>query len=275
VIDYLIREYKAGRTPNPDIMCNREVKFGAFYRFAMEHRADYIATGHYAQVEHAEDSPVLLRGIDETKDQSYFLWAVPKEVLAHTLFPLGGLLKEEVRRLAEARKLPNAKKKDSQGICFLGPVSIEEFLRSEVGLAPGKALDEEGNVVGIHNGVIAYTLGERVSLIDTVPGLPAQAGPWFVLKKLIRENELVVGHEVSVIDIDPAVRLTDTNWIASPDTNGTLLAQYRYHGSEVPGSLSEDRNSFTFTDSPKESLASGQSLVIYDGNKLIGGGIIE
>src|SRR5690606_21296154 len=144
VIDYLLAEYKAGRTPNPDVMCNREVKFGAFWRFAQNHGADFIATGHYAQIQEGK----LFRGIDTAKDQSYFLWAVPKEVLAATLMPLGGMEKHRTRTLARRFHLPNATKRDSQGICFLGSISVSDFLQHEFGSAPGIARDTTGAEVG-------------------------------------------------------------------------------------------------------------------------------
>jgi tRNA-specific 2-thiouridylase len=165
VIDYLIREYGAGRTPNPDIMCNREVKFGAFYEFARSHGADAIATGHYAR----HEGGALLAGVDETKDQSYFLWAVAPEALAYALFPLGSMRKSEVRASAERLGLPNAAKRDSQGICFLGSVSMEDFLRAELPVAPGEAHDTEGVVVGRHEGALLATLGERVALAPPLP----------------------------------------------------------------------------------------------------------
>jgi len=171
VIDYLIAEYRAGRTPNPDVMCNRDVKFGAFFRYAMEQGADAIATGHYRAGE---------------KDQSYFLWAVPKDVLKATIFPVGHMDKSHVRALARQFNLPVAEKRDSQGVCFLGSVSVEEFLQSEFGEVRGRALDAEGIVIGEHDGVLLYTIGERVALHG------AQAtGPWFVLAKDVEKNELI------------------------------------------------------------------------------------
>ncbi|MES2931132.1 MAG: tRNA 2-thiouridine(34) synthase MnmA [Patescibacteria group bacterium] len=264
VIDYLLAEYKRGRTPNPDVMCNREVKFGAFYRYAKERGADYIATGHYARAENGH----LYRGIDASKDQSYFLWAVPKDAMSMTLFPLGGTRKVDTRGLAKRFHLPNAAKKDSQGICFLGSISIEEFLVSEFGSEPGVAQDAQGNQVGLHDGAILHTLGERIALRD------ADAGPWYVVRKDIERNLLVVSEERHTTESTQGINLTDTNWFQEPEPDERFSAQFRYHGSRISGSLSEDRSLFLLDAPLPEPLASGQSLVIYRGDAVVGGGII-
>jgi tRNA-uridine 2-sulfurtransferase len=260
VIDYLLREYRNGRTPNPDIMCNRDVKFGAFSRFAREKGADYIATGHYARLENGH----LMRGKDEGKDQSYFLWAVSKETLSHTLFPLGGAHKEEVRRLARKYGLSNADKKDSVGICFLGDISIENFLKNEMDTTLGQAVDVEGELVGEHDGSVLYTLGERISLRNAAPG------PWYVVRKDLAANTVTVTKEVGNVRNTGAIELSDTNWLE--ETSGSLEAQYRYHGPRISGTLSG--NTFTPTSELPEPIASGQSLVLYTSDTCIGGGII-
>lgn len=269
VIDYLLSEYKAGRTPNPDIMCNREVKFGAFFRFAEKNGADYIATGHYAQVlrdEHTGEC-YLERGVDESKDQSYFLWAVPKQALHKTLFPLGGMHKTDVREFAKKFKLPVAEKKDSQGICFLGSISVEDFLQNEFHPEPGDAVDATGTKIGTHNGAILHTIGERVSLQD------AASGPWYVISKDMAGNQLVVAHEIPRAPAARVVTLRDTNWfITLSNEDSHVEAQYRYHGPRIAGTLHGD----TFTpDQPfEEPIAVGQSLVVYQHERCIGGGII-
>jgi tRNA-specific 2-thiouridylase len=267
VIDYLLAEYAAGRTPNPDIMCNREVKFGVFERFAQSQKADFIATGHYARVDHDGKNSQLLRGIDEGKDQSYFLWAIPKDALSHALFPLGNKRKAEVRALAQKFKLPVAEKKDSQGICFLGNISVEEFLQKELEPEPGIAIDEEGKEVGKHSGAILHTLGERIALETGMPG------PWYVLKKDMQKNTLIVSHSPAREEKNPEIRLREQNWFQQPE--GELEAQYRYHGPRIKGKLSKDLNSYIPSDTLNESLAAGQSLVIYRGDECIGGGIIS
>lgn len=259
VIDYLLKEYAAGRTPNPDVMCNREVKFGAFYAYAKERGADFIATGHYARMKNGE----LHQGLDTAKDQSYFLWAVPKEVLEETLFPVGEMQKDEVRRLAEKYHLPVATKSDSQGICFLGSISVEEFLTRELGSSPGSAVDERGEVVGQHTGATLHTIGERIALTDAAPG------PWYVVRKHIERNELVVSSSPAMQESRPIV-LDETNWFKTPEE--TVEAQYRYHGPRIKGTFSN--NVFTPHDA-SEPLAAGQSLVLYDGTRLIGGGIMH
>jgi tRNA-specific 2-thiouridylase len=268
VIDYLLREYKAGRTPNPDIMCNREVKFGAFARFAFEQGADFIATGHYAQTAGQQSNTALIRGIDADKDQSYFLWAVPKTVLERTLFPVGGMPKSRVRELAQKYNLPNAVKRDSQGICFLGTISVEDFLMQEFGSEPGDALDATGAVIGAHNGALLHTLGERVSLTD------APQGPWYVIGKDIEKNTLTVSHSLhstSTTEITK-ISLLETNFFTNPEPNTPLIAQYRYHGPRIEGSL--EGTTFIPAKPLPEAIAAGQSLVIYRGEECIGGGII-
>lgn len=268
VIDYLLREYKAGRTPNPDIMCNKDVKFGAFHTFAKEQGADAIATGHYAQAVRNEEGFVrLARGIDPDKDQSYFLWAMPKAALADTYFPLGGMHKKDVRALAEKFNLPNARKRDSQGICFLGNVSVEEFLAHEFGTESGKAIDAQGNEVGVHKGALLSTLGQRVHLEG------AAAGPWYVIAKYIEANTLTVAKEKLTVKRSSFV-LEDMNWLTEPSAGKTYTAQYRYHGPRIEGTLDESLTTFTPTISIIEPIASGQSLVIYNEEECVGGGII-
>ncbi|MES2994878.1 MAG: tRNA 2-thiouridine(34) synthase MnmA [Patescibacteria group bacterium] len=263
VIDYLLAEYKAGRTPNPDVMCNREVKFGAFYEFAKKSGADFIATGHYARNEDGK----LLRGIDESKDQSYFLWAVPKEAFSMTVFPLGSMPKRETRSLAERFKLPVAQKKDSQGICFLGSISVDDFLRHEFGSEEGKALDTAGQEVGMHDGALLHTIGERIALRS------ASAGPWYVTSKDIERNILVVSPEQGSGSGTGSIAIRDTNWLSKTDDE-PLEAQYRYHGPRIAGHLTTERDAFIPTDAVPEPIASGQSLVLYRGEECIGGGII-
>jgi tRNA-specific 2-thiouridylase len=265
VIDYLLREYKAGRTPNPDVMCNREVKFGAFYRYAKEKGADFIATGHYAR----EEQGKLLRGIDEGKDQSYFLWAVPNEALSMTLFPVGGMEKEKTRELAKKFNLPVAEKRDSQGICFLGNISVEEFLMREFGSESGEAVEENGARVGTHNGVLLHTIGERIALPNAAPG------PWYVVQKDIAKNLLIVAKERTAEEEQKTFHLIETNWISEPMGGEELVAQYRYHGPRIKGTLSNDHSSFIPSAPLEEAVAEGQSLVLYRDTECIGGGIIS
>lgn len=252
VIDYLLAEYRAGRTPNPDVFCNRDVKFGAFYRYAKAEGADAIATGHYRSGE---------------KDQSYFLWAVPKGILHETLFPVGNREKSEVRSLAQRFGLPVAEKPDSQGICFLGAVSVAEFLRSEFGSTSGRALDEAGKEVGMHDGALFYTLGERVPLAAA-----AESGPWFAVAKDVGKNEIVVSKERArpAAASGQSIPFTQPNWIL--DAAGVDAAQYRYRGARISGRV--EGSAFIPEAALPEMLAPGQSLVFYRGVELAGGGII-
>lgn len=265
VIDYLLSEYKAGRTPNPDIMCNREVKFGAFYEYAMREGAYGIATGHYARIKNG----TLFRGVDDAKDQSYFLWAVPKKVLAKTLFPLGEMQKDETRKRAIKFNLPNATKRDSQGICFLGSISVEDFLRNEFGSEAGKAVDESGREVGTHSGALLHTLGERIALELAPPG------PWYVVKKDIKANVLTVSHEYRAHATPSHITLQEPNWFSEPGIGEELIAQYRYHGPRVSGVFSDTRTKFLPSTSIDEPVAPGQSLVLYREDECVGGGIIS
>jgi tRNA-uridine 2-sulfurtransferase len=252
VIDYLLSEYRAGRTPNPDVMCNKEVKFGKFYQFAKAAGADAIATGHYRSGE---------------KDQSYFLWAVPKEVLNETIFPVGKYEKDVVRALAKQFKLPVAEKKDSQGICFLGNISVEEFLQKEFEISPGRVLDTEGRAVGMHNGALLHTLGARINVEGA-----RESGPWFVLAKDIAKNELIVGKSRVPEGNAQSQKISfeHSNWFGSPE--GELEAQYRYRGPRIPGHIEGD--TFTPSVSLPEIPAPGQSIVFYRNAELMGGGII-
>lgn len=246
VIDYLLAEYRAGRTPNPDVMCNKEVKFGAFYRFAKAHGADAIAMGHYRAGE---------------KDQSYFLWAVPKDILAETIFPVGQYTKEKVRKLAKRFNMPVAEKKDSQGICFLGSVSVKEFLESEFGK---------------DNPALLYTVGQRV---PAAGDLPAPAGPWYVVGKNVEGKKLTLSKTRAVGQKE--ISFTDANWLREPA--GEVEAQYRYRGPRIEGSIAGNRfvSSSAFPDVP----APGQSVVFYSprarsgeagrDDELVGGGIIS
>ncbi len=263
VIDYLLAEYEAGRTPNSDIMCNREVKFGAFYRFAKEHHVDYIATGHYARTD-----GLLHRGVDASKDQSYFLWAVPKDALAQTLFPVGDMPKSETRILAKRFGLPVAQKRDSQGICFLGSISVDEFLRQEFHAEPGEAVDSAGNFVGIHDGAVLHTLGSRVALQN------AEQGPWYVIAKDMSTNTITVSKEQFIARDAEEILLRETNWFREISSSENITAQYRYHGPSIKGEFDFARNAFSPSESLMEPIASGQSLVLYARDECIGGGII-
>jgi tRNA-uridine 2-sulfurtransferase len=284
-----LREYQAGRTPNPDVLCNAEIKFKAFLDHAMRLGAEAIATGHYARVRHntATGRHELLKGLDPLKDQSYFLHRLNQAQLARTLFPVGELPKTEVRRLAAEIGLPNAKKKDSTGICFIGERPFREFLNRYLKSEPGPILDERGRELGTHMGLSFYTLGQRQGLhIGGVKeaGAPRGSGahaPWFVAHKDLTRNALVVvqGHEHPALQAR-TLRAADLSWVAGePPAVTDLSAKTRYRQAdaactlrlapaEVPAGLA-----LHFAD-PQWAVTPGQSAVLYDGEVCLGGGVI-
>jgi len=275
VAAYFIREYTAGRTPNPDVLCNRSVKFGAFLSFAMVHGADVIATGHYAHRIDTEEGPQLQRGRDTAKDQSYFLWSLTHEQLGKAIFPLGTSTKEDIRSEAKRRGLPVAHKRDSQGICFLGHIDIKTFLSHYTTLTPGDVLDTQGNTIGHHDSALIYTLGQRHGF--TITGSGTNRKPQYVVARDIDKNTITVAPEPPIINPSSTLRLTNTV-IRSPLTIGTeLIAETRYH-QQKPLTVTVtqiDDDELTLTIATQgEAVSSGQSCVLYTGNTCIGGGII-
>lgn len=272
VVDYMISEYKKGRTPNPDVMCNRHVKFGGFFKWAMEQGADFVATGHYAQT---KDS-MLLKGRDDHKDQSYFLWTLTKEQLSKTLFPVGNIEKPEVRKLAKKFKLPNAEKKDSQGLCFVGKVDMKEFLKHYIDVQPGNVLNEAGEIIGHHEGSLFYTLGERHGF--TITKKTPEDKPYFIITKDIEGNTLTVSNNKlsgSNEEQGPII-LHDINWVVTPEADKTYQARVRYHGTLhdiTIKTISSTESEITFTNT-EDIITPGQSIVVYDRDICIGGGII-
>lgn len=273
VADYMIEEYKKGNTPNPDVMCNREVKFGVFWDFAKAHGADFIATGHYAQIKH--QTPFKLeRGIDLSKDQSYFLWTLTQYDLAHTLFPVGHLKKATVRKLAEKYNLPTASKKDSQGVCFLGPLDMKAFLMHYIKPQNGDVLDEKGNIIGSHSGAVFFTLGERHGF--TINKNSTNDAPLYVIGKDIEKNTITVSenqHNNSKESF--TYTLTNTNWVIEPIREKRYTAQIRYHGDQLTcGVKKNDKLTTLITFDIPVLVSAGQSIVIYDTDICLGGGII-
>ncbi len=275
VADYFIREYREGRTPNPDVMCNTHIKFGAFYEYAKAHGADYIATGHYAQVIHDADGPRLLRGEDKEKDQSYFLWNISKEALAHTLFPVGHLKKEEVRVRAGKAGIPTAEKNDSQGVCFLGHIDMHEFLSHYISLKEGAVLNEEGVVIGTHKGAEIYTYGQRHGF--TIHPQHGATQPYYVIAKSIADNTITVSpHTKSASQGNTRLILSQVRWFGEVAPGTTVSLQTRYRQKPFPATLVSDSATALFEVAEFPELpAVGQSCVIYDGMEVRGGGIIE
>ncbi len=263
VADYMIAEYRAGRTPNPDVMCNREVKFGGFLNWAKKN-GGVVATGHYAQNVNNQ----LVKGVDPSKDQSYFLWTLTSDQLKHVLFPIGHLQKSDVRKLAEKYKLPTATKKDSQGICFIGDIDMKEFLSHYIETKPGDVLNDQGEIVGTHDGALFYTLGERhgFTIVEKTP----DDKPYYVIAKDIEGNTITVSQYPRDQKISNQVILTDCIW-RIPLEQKKYTAQIRYHGELKQCFVQGDRVIF---DDPDFSLSVGQSVVIYDSEVCVGGGIL-
>ncbi|OSZ63984.1 tRNA 2-thiouridine(34) synthase MnmA [Hydrogenophaga sp. IBVHS2] len=279
-----LREYQAGRTPNPDILCNAEIKFKAFLDHAMRLGAGKIATGHYARVREQDGQVQLLKGLDPLKDQSYFLHRLTQAQLAKTLFPVGELPKTEVRRIAAEIGLPNARKKDSTGICFIGERPFRDFLNRYIAKEPGPIKDERGRTIGEHVGLSFYTLGQRQGLgIGGVKAKGAQKGgsehePWFVARKDMAANTLwvVQGHDHPWL-LSPRLQAQDASWVAgTPPPPGRLGAKTRYRQSDAACAVQADRaGGFALAfDSPQWAVTPGQSAVLYDGEVCLGGGVI-
>jgi tRNA-specific 2-thiouridylase len=267
-----LREYSAGRTPNPDVLCNAEIKFKAFLDHAMRLGGERIATGHYARVD-KQGCYRLLKGRDAAKDQSYFLHRLTQEQLSRVLFPLGELRKPDVRRLAREAGLPNHAKKDSTGICFIGERPFREFLNRYLPKVPGRIVDEDGNALGQHIGLAFYTIGQRKGI-----GLGGPGEPWYVAEKRLASNELVVvrGHEHPRL-LKRSLEALDTSWIsATPAPRSRHTAKTRYRQADAPcvvAGLAEGQVKVDF-DAPQWAVTPGQSVVLYDGDACLGGGII-
>ena len=273
-----LREYAAGRTPNPDVLCNAEIKFRAFLDHAMRLGAEGVATGHYAQVKKSNGQIQLLRGSDASKDQSYFLHRLTQEQLARVMFPVGGLRKTEVRRIALEAGLPNHAKKDSTGICFIGERPFREFLNRYLPRTPGRIVDEKGRAVGEHIGLAFYTIGQRKGI--GIGGLAKMSGEaWYVAGKRLEANELVVvqGHDHPLL-MNRSLEAADASWIAgaAPPAPSAHTAKTRYRQADASCTLSSVLESGIRVDfdAPQWAVTPGQSVVLYDGEICLGGGII-
>ena len=279
VFEHFIAEYKACRTPNPDILCNREIKFKAFLDWAVELGADLIATGHYARTGIDSDGLTTLRkGLDGNKDQSYFLHAVGHRQLAQTLFPLGDLEKTKVREIAAAHDLATKAKKDSTGICFIGERRFKDFLEQYVPANPGDIIDTEGNILGQHSGLMFHTLGQRQGLgIGGVAG--ASDNPWYVVDKDVASNKLIVGQGNDHPRLfSQRLFASEIHWVAEHEPNLPLrcAAKTRYRQPDQACLIArDDRGYFVTFDTPQRAVTPGQSVVFYAGDTCLGGGVIE
>lgn len=272
VVDAMVRDYEHGITPNPDILCNEKIKFGAFARWAWSEGADLIATGHYARTRVADGTAQLLRGLDPQKDQSYFLCRINTNDLARTIFPVGDLLKSQVREHAKSFGLPVANKPDSQGLCFVGDVSLRDFLARYITLTPGKVLDIEGRVIGAHESAALYTIGQRHGF--TVSGDYAQTGAQYVVAVSIKDNTITVSSDRDQGKVRE-IGLTDMHWIAKPPHLPLrTTAQSRYRETPAPITVQESSHDILAVFDEPHLLSSGQSLVLYDDDHVLGSGII-
>ncbi len=264
VVDYLVAEYQAGRTPNPDIMCNQEIKFKLFLETALTDGADQIATGHYGRVQEGR----LRRSVDDAKDQTYFLYRVSSRALAHTIMPIGDYVKPEVRALAAKWNLPTAAKKDSQGICFIGPVGMKAFLQQYVTAEPGPIV-KDGREIGQHDGAIFYTIGQR-------QGLGVGGGkPFYITGKDMATNTVFVTDNPNDLELSSDyLQLHDLHWIgAAPAVGATYQVRLRHRGELVDCTINE-HNTLSLAK-PMRALAAGQSAVLYDGAVVLGGGVLD
>lgn len=279
VFAYFLAEYQAGRTPNPDVLCNAEIKFKAFLDHALSRGAERIATGHYARLEGETPDRRLLKATDANKDQSYFLYRLNQHQIERALFPLGELPKPRVRELARQAHIPVAEKKDSTGICFIGERPFREFLQRYMPIQPGDMVTPEGKVMGRHQGLMYHTLGQRKGLgIGGIKG--AEEGvPWFVAGKNLARNELVVvqGHQHPML-LSISLRAADLNWIGAPPESGRrYTAKTRYRQQDAPCIVQavSDNTLVVCFDQAQWAVTPGQSVVLYDGAICLGGGVIQ
>ena len=280
VFEVFLSEFKAGRTPNPDILCNKHVKFKAFLNHAIEDLgADYIATGHYARITENNDKFFLLKGLDPNKEQSYFLYTLGQKALSKTLFPIGHLHKPEIRALAKKAGFDNHKKKDSTGICFIGERKFTEFLQRYLPSQPGEMVNPDGQFIGKHQGLMYYTLGQRQGLgIGGVKNAPDE--PWYVLDKDLENNRLIIGqgHDHPLM-LHNTLEANQLDWCSNQSLTETILckAKTRYRQADqgcqvIP--LGNDRCRVLF-EQPQRAITPGQSVVFYQDEVCLGGGIIE
>jgi tRNA-specific 2-thiouridylase len=276
VVAYLVDGYSRGLTPNPDVMCNREMKFGVLLDHALENGFDAVGTGHYCRRLESSEGPQLMEGVDDNKDQSYFLCMIRRDQLERARFPVGGIRKPDVRKLARKIGLPNADKKDSQGICFIGEVKINDFLEKFIPEKPGPIVDLQGNVRGEHLGLHRYTLGQRRGI-----GIPSNTDNEFfvVVAKRLDTNELVIGFESGKPDPiwHSSVTLHQISWLTTTPPTGPvdIQAKVRYRDPRVPAHFKPDGTGggkLIFKDSQR-ALASGQICALYDGQRVLGGGV--
>lgn len=276
VFSHFLAELKAGFTPNPDILCNREIKFKAFLEKAIDLGADFLATGHYCRKWEESNPPKLLKGLDPNKDQSYFLYTIPTHALQKVLFPIGHLLKSEVRQIAKEFGLVTSEKKDSTGICFIGKRDFKEFTSRYLGYKPGKFENLKGDVIGRHDGIAFYTIGQRKGL-----GIGGPGDAWFVVGKDIERNVVIIeqGEDHPAL-YTSALIATDLCWVAGHPPSSlpyTCFAKVRYRQPEQPCTIEKivEGKAYVCFKKPQRAVTARQSIVFYEGDCCLGGGIIH
>lgn len=275
VIDYLVSEYSAGRTPNPDVMCNKEIKFGGFLKFAIDNGADFVATGHYAQrFEHGEQFS-LNNSVDTEKDQAYFLWTLNQERLSRILFPIGHLEKSEVRNIAEKNNLHTSTKKDSQGLCFIGHVDIKNFLRRYMNTKPGKVLNASGEIVGDHEGSELYTIGERHGF--TIDNTKVSSLAHYIISKDTAKNTITISSDQNERKSIKEVIIKNFNTIREENVfNREISAMIRYRGEMLAGQLKNVGGQISYVFQHQiDAVSPGQSVVFYCSGECLGGGVVD
>lgn len=284
VVEYFFSEYEAGRTPNPDVMCNKYIKFGKFYERARALGADFVATGHYVRCRRRRkfsifkfqfsNSCVMREGVDPNKDQSYFLWAITSEHLKHSLFPIGEYHKPKIRKIAKKANLPTANKPDSQGICFIGKINVQDFLRTRLPEKPGDIVTLEGEVIGRHKGLYFYTEGQRGGI-----GIGGSKQPYYVAERDFENNKLVVveGSDNPAL-FSSSLSCSNIHWIGGdePRMPFRCFARIRYHQAPQRCVLEKSKNGISVEFEEKQrAISPGQSIVFYDGDICMGGAIID
>ena len=279
VFSYFLSEYEAGRTPNPDVLCNREIKFKAFLNYAMKLGINKIATGHYAKIDSKNSEYRLLKGKDKNKDQSYFLYLLSQEPLSKSKFPLGDLEKEEVRHIAKKAGLPTANKKDSTGICFVGEKNFKQFLERYLPANPGEIISTDERKVGTHSGLMYYTIGQRKGL-GIGGGYSDNNDPWYVVEKDMKKNKLIVcqGKDNPSLYCSKII-VTQLHWISNikPNEKQELAAKIRYRQKDQTCNIElvNNKSAIVSFNQPIFAAAAGQSIVFYKNEECLGGGIIE
>ena len=284
VVDEMFKNYKKGITPNPDIDCNQKIKFPLLWKAAKKLGADFIVTGHYAQIKKTKDSYKMLRAKDETKDQSYFLYRLNQEDLEHSLFPIGEYTKKHVREIARKNKFQNFDRKGTVGICFIGKINLKKFLQKRIKPKKGKIFNPEGKIIGEHDGIYYYTIGQRIGPrfgIEIEKGKGKKLKRWYVARKNLKENEIIAAPEGHTILYRKEITLKNPRWITKkPEKNKShkLKARIRQVGELLPCELSYNKNKKQYKTILKKAItgvSEGQAIVLYKGKGVLGGGVIE